>query len=161
MRFLLLSLIIWSITPFGYALETDAAQPIYVEADKAFFNRPSGINTYEGNVLITQGSSHLNADKVVTYNDKNNNVENLIATGKPARYQTQTDKNKLPLISTALTIKYNVKERYVNLIGEAHAQQGEDKIDGPVLIYKLDDKSISAPSQPIAGRTVFVLHPKK
>ena len=44
------------------ALESDASQPIYVEADSVEINDGTGVSVYQGNVDVTQGSIHLTAD---------------------------------------------------------------------------------------------------
>ncbi len=159
MKYLLANLLFW-FTALGFALKTEASLPIQLEANNARFNRHTGINIYEGQVIALQGTATLNADQVTTYSDEKNNLKELIAMGNPARYTTQLQTDKPPLIATAQTIKYHLKEGYIELIGHAHAQQGADTIQGPHLIYQLAEQTLSAPTEP-AGRTTITLHPKK
>lgn len=158
MRFLLGSFLL-IIAHFVYAMNVDAGKPIHIEADNAEFNRITGVSTYAGNVIVTQGSSQLLADKVVTQGDKNNNVIDLIATGNPAHYQAQPDPARPVMKIHANTIHYHVKEKYLELVENAQAVQNKDTIDGPHLIYHLVEQTLTSPGK-LAGRTTIVLQPR-
>lgn len=158
MKFLLANLLFW-LASVGFALKTDTALPLTIEADHATFNRLTGVSIYEGHVVVVQGTSTLLADKIVTQSDKINRLESLVATGNPAYYQTQPSKNAALLKTQAQTLNYHVKDHYLELIGQAHVQQNQDKIDGPHLIYHLIDEVLSSPDD-ITGRTTIVIQPK-
>lgn len=139
---------------------SSSTEPLYITSDNASFNRTTNINIYEGNVVVVQGLSTLTASKVITYGDKKNNMTLLIATGSPARFQTQKSKQTLPLHIQAQTIKYHLTEKYLNLIGTAFAEQDQDKIEGPELIYHLTEQTLSSPISN-TNRTILTLYPKK
>ena len=46
------------------ALESDSQQPLFIEADGADISETTGVSIYTGNVVISQGSIRLSADKV-------------------------------------------------------------------------------------------------
>lgn len=142
----------------SFGLTSDNQQPVTIEADKAYFDHTQGLSIYEGHVSAIQGASQLSADKVIAYTDNHQKLKLLIATGSPAHYQTQP--NHKPLILThADTIKYAPLEQTVELLGTAHAEQGQNKIDGPHLIYNMAQQSLSSFSLP-AGRTRIVIMPQ-
>ncbi|MBI5447188.1 MAG: lipopolysaccharide transport periplasmic protein LptA [Gammaproteobacteria bacterium] len=146
----------------AHALSSDSTQPLYIEADKASFNHFSGVNTFEGHVIITQGSSRLFADQVILYTDKKHHLQHLTATGQPSRYETQVETEPHTLVATATNIQYHVAENQLELIGQVHAEQGKDKIEGPMLIYNTKEKLLSAPSnQTTSERTVIVFDSRK
>ncbi|MBA1331005.1 LptA protein, partial [Candidatus Endoriftia persephone str. Guaymas] len=46
------------------ALSGDREQPIYLEADSVEIDEASGVSVYIGNVVVSQGSMRLEADKM-------------------------------------------------------------------------------------------------
>ena len=141
-----------------HALKSDTNQPIIIVADTAAFNHPQGLSIYQGHVKVTQGTSVLTGDKLITYTDKKNALKTLIASGNPATYETQPD-NKPILKTQGSTIKYAPNEHTIELLGAAHAEQATNKIDGPHLVYNIVEQSLSSPLIQ-QGRTRIVIMPQ-
>ena len=55
-------------------------------------NLNTGYSVYTGNVKITQGELKLTGDEVTVQQTKNNEVEQITVTGKPAQYNHVTEK---------------------------------------------------------------------
>ena len=49
---------------YSHALPSDANQPIKLLADKATYSERTGVTSYSGSVIITQGSLKLTADNI-------------------------------------------------------------------------------------------------
>src|SRR5437870_4725866 len=88
--YFLILLYVTLVTP-GYTLPEDDKEIIHITADSSQFDYKKGISTYEGNVKIDQGTTHLLADKVTTINNDQHKIKEAIAYGtlKQAIYSTQ------------------------------------------------------------------------
>ena len=64
---LFLTLTLISVTTPLWALSTDKQKPVEVEADNFNLDDAKKITVYSGNVIITQGSMEIIADKVTIY----------------------------------------------------------------------------------------------
>lgn len=120
---------------FGNALESDSTQPLYVEADGADINDKTGVSIYTGNVVITQGSIKLNADKVtVTQNGEVS--DHILAEGNPVKFQQQTDKGGKELIKgESKTVDYILNSEIIHMIDEAVLIQGKDTFRSDRITY--------------------------
>jgi lipopolysaccharide export system protein LptA len=155
-RFLLVMSCLFPMTSF--ALKSDQEQTAYVKADSAVLNYKTGICQYQGHVKFTQGTTAVTANLVITYTDKHNKVQEAIATGSPASYSTLPDKNKIPFVATAETIKYYPQKGYVKFITNAQATQGKDKFAGNQLNYDIKQQIVSSPASH-QERTSIVIQP--
>ena len=70
----------------AFALETDSEQPVYIDSDNAVYDEKAEISTYTGNVVATQGSIKIDADKLVVYL-KDGAITKLVATGRPSKFE--------------------------------------------------------------------------
>ena len=60
------SLLAASIPAFAVTGDTD--QPIHIESDQQSLDMQGNVVTFTGNVIVTQGTIKINADKVATVN---------------------------------------------------------------------------------------------
>ncbi|MDA8561955.1 hypothetical protein N9L02_02440, partial [Gammaproteobacteria bacterium] len=58
-----------------FALDDDNKKPMKILANKTLFNYKTGKDIYEGNVQVTQGSTTLLADKLITERDENHKIK--------------------------------------------------------------------------------------
>ncbi|MBY0545129.1 MAG: lipopolysaccharide transport periplasmic protein LptA [Gammaproteobacteria bacterium] len=145
-------------------LPSDKTAKLYIVSDNAQLNKATGISVFSGNVKVDHGSTHVTADKLTTYSDKNNQVIKAIAEGANgnfATYQTMTDPKKPPLNAKALIIQYFPQQHYVILIGQAVVTQGPDSITGPQLEYDLKNQILITKNNGSmgSGRTKIVIQP--
>jgi len=116
------------------ALESDKEQPLYVEADGADINDKTGVSVYTGNVIITQGSIKLNADKV-TVTQKGEQSDHILAEGNPVKFQQQADGNKGLIRGQARSADYHLSSETIYMIGDAVMYQGEDTFRSDRITY--------------------------
>ena len=110
----------------AWALKTDKSQPINVRADHGDFksdpdNNSNGTGVYTGNVVITQGSIQLTADKAVLHM-VDNELDTADVTGNPATFQQQPD-NAQEVHGSAQEITYSASKDEIVLITNARLTQ--------------------------------------
>jgi lipopolysaccharide export system protein LptA len=116
------------------ALESDSEQPLYVEADGADLNDQTGVSIYTGNVVVTQGSIKLNADKV-TLTQKGEKSDHILAEGNPVKFQQQTENSKEIIKGRAKTANYHMDSETIYMVGDAIMIQGKDTFRSDRITY--------------------------
>ena len=119
------------------ALDDDADQPTFLDADDMEIDFTKGVRIYRGNVVFTQGSIRLNCDKLVTYLDDNQALEEAICTGDPARFKQRPQDQDEDMRSSALEITLNQTNDLLILENHARIEQGDSTITGDKVTYNL------------------------
>ncbi len=153
------------------ALATDRDQPIELEADTADIDDLKGISIYTGNVILTQGSMVIKADKLTLYNDKDKELEKAVAVGnkKLASFKQRPEGKPLDFKARAETMIYYLKKDKIHLLKKAHVQQDGDTFSSNKIIYDTKKETVIATSQkdsqgkPVAGsnRVKVTIQPRK
>lgn len=140
------------------ALATDTEQSLHIVADTYLFDYKTGIHTYEGNVKVDQGSSHLTADRAVTKSNSQNKMEEAIAYGVKhlAEYSTIPKEGDQLFRAKAKVIKYYPSKAEIVLEGDVIVTQGKNSFNGPVIIYNIKDQTVAAPASK-SGRGTIVI----
>lgn len=143
------------------ALQSDASQPVDFMADDVSFNDNDGTTVYTGHVKMDQGSTHLTADKVVVYKDKQGNVNKTIATGH-AHYTTLPDNQKNPMDALGDTIEYYPQKQIAIIIGNGQVIQGMNSIQGPRIIYDMVKQTVTSIPSLVSGggKSLLILQPQ-
>lgn len=165
---LLVAICIWAAATF--ALESDEEQPILVQADAATVDNTSGIATYTGEVLVTQGSLTIAADEVEIFL-KDETVIRIIAntdenSTEPAHYEQQLqgslEKPADMVYADARRITYLVQESRLHLVGDARLQRSGDVFTGEMLHYDIRPGVVNlSRGQEPGDRVNMTIHPKK
>jgi lipopolysaccharide export system protein LptA len=125
------------------ALESDREQPVYVEADGAEINDRTGVSVYTGNVIVTQGSIKLNADKV-TVTQKGGETDHLEAEGQPVRFQQDGGGNKGLIKGRAKQADYYMNSEILYMNGDAVMVQGKDTFSSDRIVYDREKGQVKA-----------------
>lgn len=143
---------------FVSALPNDDKQPMHITAESSEFNYKTGTTTYEGNVKVDQGTTHLTADRIVTQRNKHHKIEEAIAYGihRPAVYSALMKAGDPPLHAEAHVIKFYPIKSTVILDGNVKATQGENSFHGPVIIYNMKDQTVTAPPSKTGRATMLI-----
>lgn len=128
------------------ALKSDSEQPVYIDSNTASYNDKKGISIYTGNVVTTQGSLHINSDKLVVY-VKGGDVEKMVFTGKPAKFRQLPGKGQEEIHGEGLTGEYYPKQNKLILIEEAVVSQGSGKSASKLIVYDSKNALIKAGEQ--------------
>jgi lipopolysaccharide export system protein LptA len=126
------------------ALSTDRQQPVTVEADQAELDDAKGVTTYEGRVVVTQGSLRITGDRVLLYYDQSRDVTRAEALGKPATYEQTPDGEQTPVKARALRMEYQVREGVIDLYDEAEVLQERDSLRGRRITYDTVNNRVKA-----------------
>jgi len=156
---LALALYILSISIF--ALPSDREQTLHIFANSSFFNYKTGIDIYEGDVKVDQGSTHLTGDRLITKKNAKRKIISAIAYGikKRAIFKTEPKSGDKPLIAMAKIIKLYPETSLVMLEEDVNVAQGENSFHGPIIIYNMKDQVVSIPPSK-NGRATIIINPK-
>ena len=127
---------IGTITLPASALPDDSKQPIRVSSDRAQKDDKKGITIYQGDVKITQGSLTISAEKVTIYSNANN-VEKIIAVGKPASFSQKPNIEDGLVVAKASTIEYSIKKETILLLEKASLKQDGSTMKGNKIDYDM------------------------
>lgn len=126
-----------------HALPSDRQQPIQIESDRAEQDEKKGTTTYEGSVIIRQGSIKINADKVTVFSDTNQ-VDKIVCVGNPAHYQQRPNPEDGLVLASAKTIKYYLASDKIALLKNASLEQNGSVITGEKIDYDLKAEVVKA-----------------
>ncbi|MBB1073547.1 lipopolysaccharide transport periplasmic protein LptA [Rhodoferax sp. 4810] len=132
------------ITAPALALETDAQQPLFIEADAVELDEPHASSRYLGNVEIQQGSLRIFAAEVVVRHRANRQPQHIVATGQPARYRQRMDGETNEVHGQALRMEYDADRDELTLIDKAVLTQGQDRFSSDRIIYNRVTKQVRA-----------------
>jgi lipopolysaccharide export system protein LptA len=125
---------------FCLGLPTDTKKPVYIKANNIVYQKKKQKGRLTGNVKISQGTSHLQATKVITYSNKNNQLRKAVATGSSsnlAHFWTKTAAGKPLLHAFADKIIYLPEKQKIKLFGNAKIEQGQNKYMASNIIYDI------------------------
>jgi lipopolysaccharide export system protein LptA len=157
LAFLLGSTLLATATP-TLALPSDSSQTITLEADRATYNEKTGITTYTGNVVIQQGTIKIQADSLVANLNKNRQIQQITAKGRPAKFQQQISAEKGIARGEGQTIVYNSETGIITMTGKAYLFQDGASFRGNTLRYSISAGDIEA-SGGSQGRIQIIIPP--
>ena len=155
-------LIIASLTiANAQALPEDAHAVLHITADSAIYNYKTGMKIFTGHVKVDQGTTHIEADKLITKNNSNHQVALAIAYGfqNKARYQTVPKKNDATLYAEAKTITFYPLTLNAILENQAKVTQKDDVFEGARIAYNNANQTVSIPAVK-NSRALLVYHPE-
>jgi len=136
---LTLSTLLFSISTF--ALESDFNQAIHVSSVSQHAKMKDNRIVFQDEVLLTQGSIKITADKLTVLRGQQANQEIMIAEGQVATfYQTQDDGK--PLDAQANNIHYDVAKSKITLTGNAQVKQLDSQINASKIVYFLESEEL-------------------
>jgi len=128
----------------AHALPSDQNQPVSLEADRATYNERTGITTYTGNVLITQGTIKIEADSIVVNLTSNRGIKDATAQGRPARFQQQISSDKGIARGEGQRVVYDAQAGIVTLTGNALLTQDGARFSGNSIRYSITQGDVEA-----------------
>lgn len=141
------------------ALPDDQDQPIHISADKALRDEKQGFTIYSGNVQMEQGSMRLEADKLTIYHETEE-VDRIVAEGRPAKMQQQPELDKGVVHAHADVIEFFKSEERVHLQTNARIEQEGSVVSGDSIDYFIAEELVKADSdQAVEGNRVNVVIP--
>lgn len=126
------------------ALTGDTEQPIHIESDQQSLDMQGNVVTFTGNVVVTQGSIKINADKVVVTRPGGEKGKEVIdGFGNPATFYQMQDNGK-PVQGHASKMHYELQSDFVVLTGDAFLEQVDSNIKGDKITYLVKEQKMQA-----------------
>ena len=132
------------------ALSTDQKQAIEINADTGVLDDAKSINTYTGNVVVTQGSIRITGDKMTVHYNKKNQIEVLVVEGNPATYRQLPDSSKVYDEAQAKRMEYHKQKNLVVLKDNAVVKQESGSLRSDRIEYDTALSRVKASSEPAA-----------
>jgi len=124
-------------------------------------------STYEGDVILTQGSLIINADKLIIREDRQG-FQHSTSIGKPTTFKQKMKGSDEYIEGKALRIEYDGHMDKIHLYEEAFVKKGDDEVWGDYIMYDATSEFAQALSRQNTsdssnkkGRTKAIIKPKK
>jgi lipopolysaccharide export system protein LptA len=145
------------------AEKADRDKPVNLEADMVTLDDIRKVSVYQGNVILSQGTLMLRADRVqVTQNASG--LDRISATGRPATFRQKLDNRDEFIEGAANRIEYDSVNSQLEMIGQAQLRRGSDELRGAQISYNANTAFYKVVGQPgvetPAGRVRAVIRPK-
>lgn len=125
-----------SIAPMALGKSTDRNQPMDVQSDNTdALMEDNSDSTLNGNVLITQGTLQIKADRATIHRSKGD-IDKVTLTGSPV-VMTQINDSGEPMNAKASTIVYTLSSDLILLSGNVSIEQPRGSMRGENVKYDL------------------------
>ncbi len=147
------------------AESADRNQPIELEADTVTVNDAKKISTYSGNVILTQGSLVIHADKLIVHEDEQG-FQHSTSTGNPSTFKQKLEGKNEYMEGKAQRIEYDGRMDKVQLYTRASVKRGEDIVHGDYISYDANAEyaevigGTKSEGTPGSGRVKAIIQPK-
>lgn len=153
--------------PAAHAEKADRDKPINLEANTATVDDATKVSIYEGNVILTQGTLVIRADKLVVKEDTEG-FQYGTAYGNPASFRQKREGYEEYIEGYAQRIEYDSRKDLVQLFTQARMKRNQDEARGNYISYDgkteffqvVGGKETATPANP-RGRVRTVIQPKK
>lgn len=136
------------------AIDLDSTQPIQIESDSAIIDDTQGRSEYSGNVLITQGSTRLEAEHI-SVSTIDRSISQIVARGKPARFKQQSTQGDATT-GEAEQITFIASDSVLVFNGAAKLSQTNNSFSGERIEYDIMQKAIRAQGDESTGTRVKI-----
>jgi lipopolysaccharide export system protein LptA len=130
----MMSLILLAFTSHAFAESADRDKPIDLEADTVKVDDAKQTSTYTGNVILTQGTLVIHADKLIVIEDKEG-FQHSTSLGNPTTFKQKTEGKNEYMQGSAQRIEYDGRMDKVQLYTKAWVKRGEDIVHGDYIMY--------------------------
>lgn len=119
----------------AFAEKADREKPINLEADKVTLDDNQKLSVFEGNVVLTQGTTKITAAKITVRQEKDGS-QKATGLGKPATFRTKRDGVDEYVDGSAEKIEYDSKTDKVELFTNAWLRRDKDEVRGNYVSYE-------------------------
>lgn len=122
------------------AAEAQESGPVGIQAEVSVYDADRNALHLEDNVRITRGETSVSADEGFAYRGENG-YERIELFGTPVRWRTVTEEGG-ETTGYADQVVYNLLDRTITLVGEAHLEEPRGTYSGERLVYNLDTQGV-------------------
>ncbi|MDZ4141602.1 MAG: lipopolysaccharide transport periplasmic protein LptA [Methylotenera sp.] len=143
----------------------DKDKPIDLEADSVKVDDAKQISTYSGNVILTQGTLVIHADKLIVRED-NAGFQHSTSTGNPTTFKQKREGKNEYMEGSAQRIEYDGRMDKVRLYTKAWVKRGEDIVHGDYISYDANAEyaevmgGTKSSDGTVSGRVRAIIQPK-
>jgi len=153
--------------PAARAEKADRDKPVNLEADRVNIDDAKKIATFEGNVVLTQGTLVIRGDRMVVKQDAQG-FQYGTAWGNLASFRQKREGFDEYVEGFGERIEYDGKADKVQLFNRANMKRGNDDVRGNYISYDANTEFFQVlgggkpanASNPSAGRVFAVIQPK-
>jgi len=147
------------------AEKADRAKDIHIGAELATADDANRTSTWEGNVVITQGTMRMTAARVVMKEDAQG-FRHYTATGTPVTYREKRDNVDEWVEGFAQRAEFDERSDLLKLFDNARVKSNQNEIAGQYIQYDMNKQVVqvqgAAPGQSVPGsRVKAVIVPAK
>lgn len=127
------------------ALKDDTSKPINIVSDNQSLDMENSVVTFSDNVVITQGSILIKANKVVITRppEGTGKKETIEAFGNPVTFHQMMDDGK-PVDGRANRVHYDLGTEFLTLKEKAELKQLNSKINSEIITYDVKKQKLKA-----------------
>jgi len=129
------------------AEKADRDKPINYQADSGDVNYQTKVGTLMGNVILTQGTLTIHADKIVFHQNPDNSVS-ATAYGNPITFREKRDTVNEYYEGVAQRAEYDGQKRFLELFDRALLRKGTDEIRSNYISYNAETEFFKAEGRP-------------
>ena len=164
-----LGLATWYALATGPALaeRADRDKPVNIESDSMIADEAKKVATFDGKVVLTQGSLIIRADRIVVRQD-NDGFQRGVATGNPASFRHKREGLGEHIDGEARRIEYDSRADRVEFFNGARLRrESGDDIRGDYISYdaRTERFTVKASNEALGtgreGRVRATIMPKK
>ena len=148
----------------AHAERADRDKPIRIDADRVEIDDAKKINTFYGNVVLTQGTLIIKADKAIVTQDADGNKHATAYSGEhPVYFRQKREGYDEYIEGEGDRAEYDSKTDTVELFGNAHVKRGQDTVKGNYISYNSNTEFFRSEggAKTPSGRVHAVIQPKK
>jgi lipopolysaccharide export system protein LptA len=144
----------------------DREKEIVVGADRLTADDANKTSTFEGNVVVTQGTMRMTASKVTVREDKNRH-KYYVANGAPVTFRQKRDNADEWIEGFAERAEFDDNADVLKLFNNARVKRNNDELAGDFISYDMRRELAEvtgAPAgtkSPNAGRVKVIITPPK
>jgi lipopolysaccharide export system protein LptA len=149
------------------AERADRDQPVNLEADRATVQDANKLATFTGNVVLTQGTLVIRADKMTVKEDANG-FQYATAFGNLVSFRQKRDGKDEYVEGWSERMEYDGKADKVQLFKKARLRRGQDEVHGDYISYdavneffQVNGSGETSTQTHSEGRVRAVIQPKK
>lgn len=151
----------------SFAEKADKDKPIEIEADTVTVNDAKKISVYTGNVIVTQGTLVIRADKLVVREDIEG-FQHSSSYGNPTTFKQKREGKDEYMEGSAQRIEYDGRMDKVQLFTKAWVKRANDIVHGDYIMYDANAEYSevigggpkSATAATPTGRVKAIIQPK-
>jgi lipopolysaccharide export system protein LptA len=129
------------------AEQADREKPINYQADTGDVNVQTKVGTLVGNVILTQGTLRIQADKIVFHQNPDSSVS-ATAWGNPITFREKRDNVDEYYEGVAQRAEYDGQKRFLELFDRALLRKGTDEIRSNYISYDAATEFFKAEGRP-------------